>query len=586
MNTKITIKRYNLQHSLDKDNQTDHTPSSDTPNATTSNSGQYRSGAPSNQQPGPNKEEHPSDQPTMNNASSSQPPPKSNSQPNEAPADPVAGPIYEQEIEKIRREGLSARQLRSARRLALSQSIKITSDFDAVYKLRAQGIDPFQDSALIQMISAENETQTNDAKQNTGQPADAPHTADDKSTLPETIKPIQVPSDPQPEENHFADIASIQRDIAQRRRQRLLTLSIRLFLFVFIPTIICGWYFIFIATPLYATKSEFVIQQADPTGGLSSGGTSSLLGGASALSSVRDSMTVQGYLQSLDAMLRLDKDKNFKSHFSAPTVDFVQRLNPDATLEDIYDVYKSNVKISFDPTEGIVRMEVLATNPKMSADFSNALISYAEEQVDHLTKRLREDQMRSASSSYDKAYLELVEAHKKVVALQEKFDVLSSEVEVNLITTQISQLETQLSQNRLSLFQLESDGQTNQSRVKPIKQQIKALEQEIATLRSRLTNSRAGQESIAQIRSELLVAQADVETRQLILAQSVQAMELARVEANRQVRYLLVSVSPIPPEEAIYPKAFANTLVAFLIFAGIYLTISMTVAILKEQVSS
>ena len=63
-------------------------------------------------------------------------------------------------------------------------------------------------------------------------------------------------------------------------------------------------------------------------------------------------------------------------------------------------------------------------------------------------------------------------------------------------------------------------------------------------------------------------------------------MEAARVEANKQVRYLSLSMPPVPPDEATYPKAFQNTLVAFLIFGGIYLMLSLTVSILREQVSS
>ena len=112
------------------------------------------------------------------------------------------------------------------------------------------------------------------------------------------------------------------------------------------------------------------------------------------------------------------------------------------------------------------------------------------------------------------------------------------------------------------------------------------MESEIAALRSKLTQGSDGGESLAQVQSQLLVAQADVQTRQLMLAQAIQSMETARAEANRQTRYLSLSVKPIPPDEAAYPRAFESTLVAALIFCGIYLMISMTAAILREQVSA
>ena len=71
-----------------------------------------------------------------------------------------------------------------------------------------------------------------------------------------------------------------------------------------------------------------------------------------------------------------------------------------------------------------------------------------------------------------------------------------------------------------------------------------------------------------------------------MLQSAMQQMEQARVEASRQVRYLTVAVEPIAPEEPTYPRAFENTILAFLVFAGIYLMISLTASILREQVTS
>ena len=63
-------------------------------------------------------------------------------------------------------------------------------------------------------------------------------------------------------------------------------------------------------------------------------------------------------------------------------------------------------------------------------------------------------------------------------------------------------------------------------------------------------------------------------------------MEQARVEASRQVRYLTIAVEPVAPEEPAYPKKFENTLLTFLVFSGIYLMLSLTTSILREQITS
>ncbi|MGO4909647.1 capsule biosynthesis protein [Pseudorhodobacter sp. W20_MBD10_FR17] len=483
-------------------------------------------------------------------------------------------------MEAIKHEGLTGRQLRMARKLAQKYGLPATSDFDAVRLLRAAGVDPFQRTSMLDLVTAGGKPiQTEDSR------ALAKRPDGDGVKLPQTIKPVQVPSTQvRAEVNHVADIMKIQKDLARRRRRKSALLMIRLAFFVVLPTIVTGWYYYAVATPLYATETEFVIQQSqNPTG--AAGGLGGLLQG-SPMATSQDSIAVQGYLQSRDAMIRLDEEHGFRAHYSNPDIDPIQRLEPNASLEAAYKVYERNFQISYDPTEGLVKMEVIATTPEKSVEFAQALIGFAEGQVDHLTQRLREDQMRGAREGYENAEAKMLVAQRRVVELQERFKVLSSEVEVTLITAQISQLETLLSQDKLSLQQMKSNAQPNAARMDPLERRIAALESEIADLRGKLTEGSEGGESLPQVQSELLVAQADVQTRQLMLAQSIQSMETSRAEANRQTRYLSLSVKPIPPDEPTYPRAFESTLVAMLIFAGIYLMISMTAAILREQISA
>ncbi len=489
----------------------------------------------------------------------------------------------------IAAEGLTGRQLRRARMLAQQHKLVVRSDLDAVLQLRRVGINPFARSSLLEVVLptvAPKPAPAAPAAVDTAAPGTAlARLPGDQAQLPQRAKPIAVPSTEQRAEvNQAAEILRMQMDIARRRRRKLALLFARLFVFVMLPTILAGWYYYRIATPIYATKSEFVIQQAGPTGG-GGGGLSGLFSGTG-LATSQDSIAVQGYLQSREAMVRLEQDLGFREHFKSPVFDVLQRLEPDATMERAYSVYRDYVRISYDPSEGLIRLEVMAADPQVATAWATQLISYAEEQVDQLTQRLRADQMKDAQTGYDEAQTNLAASQRRLIELQERFKVLSSETEVGLITSQIASLETQLTQDRLSLAQMEANETPNAARMEPLVRRIATLEDEIASLRSRMTEGGADGTSLAQVQGELLVAQADLQTRQLILAQALQSMETSRVEANRQTRYLSVSVSPIPPDEPAYPRAFENTLVTMLILLGIYLMVSMTAAILRDQVSA
>lgn len=61
----------------------------------------------------------------------------------------------ETELDAIRSEGLSGRQLRLARRVAQKHNLPATSDFDAVRLLRKAGIDPFEKASLLDLVSGD-----------------------------------------------------------------------------------------------------------------------------------------------------------------------------------------------------------------------------------------------------------------------------------------------------------------------------------------------------------------------------------------------------------------------------------------------
>jgi capsular polysaccharide transport system permease protein len=485
-------------------------------------------------------------------------------------------------------EGLTERQLRRAYLVAERSQLNPASEADAVRLLREAGVDPFSRASVLRMVkpSPEASPPIPPPEEEEERPAgrEIARLPGDVVQLPKKARPIGVPSTEQRAEvNQAAEILRMQQDIARRRRRRLALLGARLFAFVLLPTFLAGWYYYLIATPMYAVRSEFVIQQAGPSGG---GGSMGGLFSGTAFATSQDSIAVQGYLQSREAMARLDEDLDFRAHFQGEGIDPLQRLDADAGLEAAYKVYRKFLKISFDTTEGLIRMDVIAADPEIAAAWSRQLIRYAEEQVDHLTQRLRADQMRDAQDGYNAAQMALTESQRNLIELQEKFKILSSETEVGLIVGQISGLENQLTQERLALAQMEANAEPNQARMDPIKRRIATLEAGVADLRARMTETTAGETSLAEIQSEMLVAQADLQTRQMLLAQALQSVETSRIEANRQVRYLSLSVSPIPPDEPAYPRAFENTLVTMLIMLGIYLMVSMTAAILREQVSS
>ena len=304
-------------------------------------------------------------------------------------------------------------------------------------------------------------------------------------------------------------------------------------------------------------------------------------GGGGGLS---DGSSVQSYLTSIEAMIRLDQDHNFIAHYSDPAIDPLARLNADASNEEAFKVFKKSVKIGYDPTEGLVNMEVIAASPDASVEFSNALIHYAEERVSNITQRLRDDQMKGAIESFKDAQIARNEALDRLVTLQQELAVIDSKSAVASIQHQIMGLEQEVDQMEKSLAIHMENARPNTSKVNALKTSIRINKDLIEAKQAELTQTTGDADSLASKNARMIVAEADYQTREMMVQAAVQSVETARVAADRQARYLATSVAPVRPEDPSYLRKFENTLLSFLIFGGVYLIMSLTASILREQV--
>lgn len=494
----------------------------------------------------------------------------------------------ETDIEAIRREGLTGRQLRMARRVAQKHGLPATSDFDAVRLLREKGIDPFQRSNMLELVVPQAGGEARD-----GSPGDAlaklpgqqGGAGQERVQLPQTVpmgrETLPSTEHLNPMERRMREISEIQRDITLRRRKKLGLLLVRLAFFVMIPTFLAGYYFYKVATPMYATDSQFLIIQNEGGGGASPFG--GLL--PTQFANSADSIATQAYLQSKDAMLRLDGDAGFKDHFTDENIDPIQRLTADPTNEEAYKLYKKNIKIGYDPTEGVIRMEVIAADPLIATEFSERLIKYAEERVNDLSQAKREDGMRDAQIGYEKAVENRRNAQQQLIELQVKNGV-DPEAVIGAIRSQITNYETLLIEKQLELAALMDNTRPNRAKVDGTQGDIRRLQAQLDQLNNKLNNATEGDNSLARQAVTLQLAQADLVNADTNLQLAQTGLEAARTEAGKQVRYLTVAVRPVASQEPSYPRKFENTILAFLIFGGIYLMLSLTASILREQVTA
>ncbi|MFD0860138.1 capsule biosynthesis protein [Roseovarius aquimarinus] len=402
-----------------------------------------------------------------------------------------------------------------------------------------------------------------------------------------------LPRRPQPEPNALgqtgrsedaedaAQIEMLRGELAEQGRRRALDLAARLGGFILLPTLVIWGYLGHVATPLYATDAEFLIIGADSRGAGGSG-----MFGALAPAGSPDAIAVQSYLMSKDAMLRLDADAGYRAHFSRPDLDYFTRVAPDAPLEDLFDLYARNVTVGFDPTEGVIRMEVRAADAASAQGFAERLISYAEERVDSLSARKRADAVASAEAAVRDAEAQRRAAQTALLRLQQSGEMLDPDGRVASLRSQITSLEVEMQQEELRLAALLDNPRPQQARVDVSTAALARMQDALDRLLDETNRQTGDSSSLAQLSGQIQLATADLEARDRMLQAAIERLDAARIEADAQARYLTVAVQPVRPEIAAYPKVIEGTLIAFLIFSGLYVMGAITVSIVRELVSA
>ncbi|MEM7056638.1 MAG: hypothetical protein AAF557_03550 [Pseudomonadota bacterium] len=379
-------------------------------------------------------------------------------------------------------------------------------------------------------------------------------------------------------------VEAIRRDLVRRRRRKGGGMLVKLLLFVVVPTLAVAWFLWFQASDMYKSETTFQVRGAEAAATGPSGIFGALLGGGGG-SSLFDPVAVQTYITSRDLLVRLDADHAWIAHFQDPDLDFWHRLPADASFEDAFDSYQSMVSVSYDPTEGILEMELVAADTESARRFSRAIIGYAEEMVDSLSDRIREDALRDSEQYVAEAEAEWKAAQAALAKAQELNKIFSVEGEVAQKTTLIGTLEAELLVLEAKLTNLRQVASEADPRIQRLRTQVSTKKDQIADLRASIAGGSADQETLAELNASMMSARLNVETAMLKLTSSVQQRDAARTNASRQHRYLEVVAQPSLPDRANYPKKPEMTALAFLGFLGFYIIASLTLSLIREQAS-
>ncbi len=362
---------------------------------------------------------------------------------------------------------------------------------------------------------------------------------------------------------------------AQRARQKK-----PWFIFVILPWLAVTLYFALLASERYQSVAKVIVKQPDGMATMSP--EMSLLSGLGMGSQEPDAELVKAYIHSNDMLDYLQETLKLSKHYSAADVDLLSRLERDHTKEEFLEYYLKYSTVEIDPNSSIITIANQGFAPEFSYQITKAIWQRSEWFINEIGHKLAQEQLEFIKGEHDLAVKKLENAKASLLIFQQKHDLLDPESEGAAMQAIAYGLEGELAKKRAEVKALTEVMASNAPQVHIAKNELVALESQVAIERNRLSKHEGENVSIGEILGKYSALKLELELSSQAYSSSLISLEKSRIEAYRQLKYLVVVQKPTLPEGNAFPDVFYNSTLAFVVLLLLYGVVRLLFALSKE----
>ena len=331
---------------------------------------------------------------------------------------------------------------------------------------------------------------------------------------------------------------------------------------IIVPWLLAAIYLFFFAADRYVSESVVVIRQEG--GGMSLPGNlnalSAMFGSSSA--SGEDQYMLQAHILSIDMLRQLNEKLDLRQAYSAPKLDFVFRMDEDATQEEFLEYYTSRVEVLVESASGLVTIRTQGFSPEIAQSVNQEVVAISERFINESSHRLARDQMAFAESELESARAELDKARADLLDFQEQHGILDPTAQAAANTGLVAELQAAQALQEAELKGLLAYLNEDAPQVQALQAQISGLRQQLEAERLRSVTSAEGM-SLNVLAGQYQELLARLEFVADAYRAALTALETARIESTRKLKSVVLVESPALPESAEYPRR-AYSLLALL----------------------
>ena len=290
------------------------------------------------------------------------------------------------------------------------------------------------------------------------------------------------------------------------------------------------------------------------------------------------------YIISRSALQQLNKDGAVATAYTAPGISVFDRFNPlgwDASFEKLFKYYTNRVQVTSDSRSAISTLVVRAYSSQDAFKLNSRLLQLAEDMVNRLNTRGREDLIKYAQTEVDAAKQQARTASLALAAYRNQQGVVDPQQQAAIQLQMVSKLQDELITVKSQLIQLRAFTPEN-PQIPVLEKRSRILSEEIYEQTGRVAGDN---KSLAAAAVEYQRLQLENGFAERQLAGAMASLQEARNEARRKQVYVERIVNPNRPDSALEPRRLRGIFATFVVGLIAWGILSLLLAGVREHQS-
>ena len=382
----------------------------------------------------------------------------------------------------------------------------------------------------------------------------------------DAVPPINAPNRGPNQRSAQPDVAIKPLAKPAKMRSRHWGIIATFLMLVIVPFLAIVSYLFFVAQPQYHSITGFTVRSQEESGANDLlGGLAQLTGGSTA----SDNDILYEFLRSPGMVELVNETIDLRAHYSQywPN-DWFFTIWDDATKEDLIWYWNRIVGVSYDQGTGLIEVQLTAFDPDTAVALTQAIVDVSQDQINRLNLAARTEAMQYAMTDLEESLERLKEARQALTAYRTASQIVDPELDIGTRMGVMNSLQQELASALVEYDLLLGQTSPSDPRLRDAEQRIEVIRDRISIERQNISSSSTEtggvEEDYPTLIAEFERLTTDVEFAEQVYFASLQAMEIARDEANRSSRYLATYISPTQPDTSEYPRIFVLSALSLL----------------------